>query len=67
MRWGVADDYVPCCGLGGTAARSFWTPWPLIQICCGPSLFGDLLVGLSRNLGSGTISAITPDASPRAA
>jgi transposase len=32
------------------AAPSFWTPWPLIQICCGPSLFRDLLAGLSTGL-----------------
>jgi transposase len=32
------------------AALSFWTPWPLIQICCGPSLFRDLLAGLSTGL-----------------
>jgi transposase len=34
------------------AAPSFWTPWPLIQICCGPSLFRDLLAGLSMGLTS---------------
>jgi transposase len=32
------------------AALSFWTPWPLIQICCEPSLFRDLLAGLSTGL-----------------
>jgi transposase len=32
------------------AALSFWTPWPLIQTCCGSSLFRDLLAGLSTGL-----------------
>jgi hypothetical protein len=27
--------------------RAAWTPWPLIQICCGPSLFRELLAGSS--------------------
>jgi transposase len=32
------------------AALSFWTPRPLIEICCGSSLFRDLLAGLSTGL-----------------
>ena len=35
------------CGSEGMAASSPWTPWPLIQICCEPSLFRDLLAGPS--------------------
>jgi len=41
---------LPHDGFEGMAALSFWTPWPLIQICCEKSLFRDLLAGLSTGL-----------------
>lgn len=39
-----------CGGSGGMAALLPGTPWPLIEIWCGPSLFRDLLAGLSAGL-----------------
>lgn len=36
-----------CGGSRGIAAPLPRTPWLLIEICCEPSLFRDLLAGLS--------------------
>src|SRR3954451_17125685 len=52
-RRGVADRFLPLGGFEGVAALSFWTPWPLIEICAW-SLFMEMPAGRPRGRAAKT-------------